>query len=271
MKQDHSVAGSVLSRQTPTAKAFTTPACRDGRSSVRGVLTGAPDAGFTLIELLVVIAIIAMLVSLVMPGLRGARQQAYHMQCASNLRQMGIARLAWIADNNQDLGCNNRWRHPDHPDSILPYLSQDNRTLMCSADRLYFVSQGWWPRDRVSWTYGMNAWAARHRIGSSAGGPSRLSQVSFPSQMAQFMDGRGGGSETSFYLLTSVWYQYYRAGREHRLDRAYFQHNGRCNVLFFDGHVEALYPGGSDRDPAFPGPPWPRNEIRSRLWGRQNF
>ena len=61
-------------------------------------------AAFTLIELLVVVAIIALLLSILLPSLEGARAQSRQLLCLTNLKAQGMAFNLYADDNEGFIG-----------------------------------------------------------------------------------------------------------------------------------------------------------------------
>ena len=58
------------------------------------------SAGFTLVELLVVVAIVVLLISILMPSLSHARDQAKTVKCVGQLKEVGLAMHMYFSDHN---------------------------------------------------------------------------------------------------------------------------------------------------------------------------
>lgn len=101
--------------------------------------------GFSLVELLVVIAVIGMLVGLLLPAIQSSRESARTAQCASNLRQVGLA-INQFCDTHRG-----RWPETTHtvePDpvtfkydkawiyTIAPYMEAVDEIRICPSDQL---------------------------------------------------------------------------------------------------------------------------------------
>ena len=188
---------------------------------------GRCKKAFTLIELLVVIAVIALLLSILMPGLQKAKEKGQAVICQSNLRQWNLLVGFFLADNKgifPDADWNNDNRTDPHGQwwiqPFKQYMKEDNMDiLLCGKARLHpddvpglntFAptkhSECWGSRDQVpaptanKWTwasYAPNAWMMDPTQGTW-GAPrtdpavywGKIEKVTAPFQVPLFLDSR---------------------------------------------------------------------------------
>jgi prepilin-type N-terminal cleavage/methylation domain-containing protein/prepilin-type processing-associated H-X9-DG protein len=79
--------------------------------------------GFTLIELLVAVFIVAILMALLLPAVQSSREAARRLQCANNLKQIGVA-LNQYAASTGSLPPGRSWNGYSFYAPLLPHLEQ---------------------------------------------------------------------------------------------------------------------------------------------------
>ncbi len=73
--------------------------------------------GFTLVELLVVIAIIALLISILLPSLARAREQAKKAKCVANQKDIAVSMNAYSIEDSYEHLIPVHWRGLDWMDA----------------------------------------------------------------------------------------------------------------------------------------------------------
>lgn len=220
--------------------------------------------GFTLIELLVVIAIIALLLAILLPSYRRAKERVRETICKSNLRNVGVAITMYLEGNEHRLGdpknangflwydSSGRVRKTSDNNAYwgVVYIDYLKETKIFGCPSLRRVPEVIYKVDPASIqeaAFGLNGYAR----GLNTLDIKRQSEFiichdhvepRFEQDSADMFFNNGPGTKN----LT----QYREGSARARFYRDIFRHNiryhepfrtgGRANVLWLDGHVNAI-------------------------------
>ena len=220
--------------------------------------------GFSLLEVLVVVGMIALLASMLLPGLSAAREQAKSVVCRSNISEIMRANGYYVQDHGgvycpgaADMLENlHRWhgqrdKATDPFDStrgpLVPYLGPEGTIRHCPrfpAEEIAAAGGGF---EQGNGGYGYNNAFLGVQLEQCPSGEYRVTtdrvgtladQVERPAETIMFTDSAFAGSRLIEYSFAEP--RFHPGFPTFRADPSiHFRHHGLANAGWCDGHADA--------------------------------
>lgn len=202
-------------------------------------------SGFTLVELLVVIGIISLLISILLPSLKRARQAAERVQCMSNLRQLALG-VQLYCDDNHGFFPNSKGYDAGNPASGVQWYPMLSGRLGGSWPAVVYINHAGYatgrgvyfcPSNRADYSSGSAAWT-NYAFNSNlvysdwdGSGWQGVRRTAVRKNNALFTDSYRPDGNSTYYAnagarFTWPWLQTYAV------------HGTGQNIVFLDGHAE---------------------------------
>jgi prepilin-type N-terminal cleavage/methylation domain-containing protein/prepilin-type processing-associated H-X9-DG protein len=230
---------------------WSAPAVVTGAVSRRhhNAVTQCGARGFTLIELLVVISVIAVLAGMLIPAVGMVREMAHGTSCRSLMRQYGMANMLYAGDNEgayvpsvQNDASGTAYMKWYSNRDFIEYLDRSPAGTTIFSNKSSIDKPLWCPKTRaiqisVSEVYGMNRTNGLNYTSPNIEITCRTTQVNTPSESMMMAD------SLNFFLsytYSPLYVAYENELQASQSNVVATRHRGSANVVFFDGHVEAV-------------------------------
>ncbi len=222
-----------------------------------GIPSVSPRSGggrhaFTLVEMLVVMGVVSLLAVVTSGAISAAREAAAQSKCASNLRMMATAAIAYADEHHGEFPWGSRNANGEY--ACWDFVTSKDGTVlpgeMWSGYGISSVMQcpaylggnaNWKNNPYTGYNYNCSYIGKVEGDSGKRKTPARLPQIQAPARTALFGDGQYGGGANKFMRAPKRDTDYDGSSKSIRLAGTQgFRHRGKTNMAFCDGHVEAL-------------------------------
>ena len=214
---------------------------------------------FTLVELLVVISIIGLLAGLAVPAISNGLKSSKAGACLSNLHQIGVATMAYAAENSfklPDSGSNNVAAWPTTLAALVSTDTKSKKSIFVCPGSEKPVQQG--SGNDVAITYGVHGGLMpKNGTAINLSSVVRPTEVILAADMCQdpgkkgwspycienpsIITSQSSGRSGSINLITPIAMSTDADTGDNPWMR--YRHSGKVNVVMCDGHAEAIKKG----------------------------